>query len=97
MIIFILKSVGLSVIISALIGGITGFIIDKVKVAHPHQMIPNSILGTIIGALVGLVISLITSIVMCIGNNQNFLILNLINAIITFITFLILAIFVLKK
>jgi len=61
---FILKSVGLSVVSSFIIGAILGLIMSFFKPEHPHQIIPTWLIFGILLFAVNLAFSLITSIIM---------------------------------
>jgi len=66
---FILKSLGLSVLISIICGFIAGFFLNFFKSPHPHQIIPNWLIFGMMSAIAGIVISIVLIVIMLLSKN----------------------------
>ena len=94
---FILKSVGLCIAISAVIGIISGIVFDLFKKSHPHQIVSNKVLMTIISVFAGIVISVLISIIMEISHKQDINLLMILSSSMVIIINILLIISLLAK
>jgi hypothetical protein len=68
---FVLKSVGLSIVIALVLGVITGFIVDYYDPPTFWQILPGWVLSGVLSVLIGIAVSLIISLVMILTNKMN--------------------------
>lgn len=82
---FVLKSVGFSVLIGLILGAIFGFILDFIKIAHAHQVISTPIIMAIISGVIAILLSLIVSLIMISNEKfnlkQSLLIISILNTV----------------
>lgn len=63
-VLLVLKPVGLSVIITAILAGVIGGLTAMVSPEHPHQIFPNWVILCVLGGFVALTCSLIACLVL---------------------------------
>lgn len=69
--IFILKTTGVSLLISSLLGYLIGLIWSMNSVSHPHQMIPNWMITLVVAACTSLLAGVIIGSVLSALNKNN--------------------------
>lgn len=68
---FILKTVGISLLISSLLGYLVGLIWSMNSVAHPHQIFPNWLITLILSACTSLLSGVVIGSVLSALNKTN--------------------------
>lgn len=71
--IFILKTIGISVLISGLFGTLTGFIWSMKSPEHAHQMIPNWMVTLVVAAISALVVGIVVGGILSFSKKANLL------------------------